>query len=327
MEKWATGLLGIKNAHSSVYPTQDVRIAQTLFGMQVQKDHEETEKRCELSQHREPSYLQATLCLSRILEYNGKKRMALQEIFKARTYLQSLEIRETHPGHWHDELDRFWRLCDDTNSVKETLVACTELSDRFPDRSEYVQRALEWIQRAETLKGSFGVLSTIREVDGRSLLTILLQSQAAHEPDFHQHLCSTLNDAPHLVLKAYTDANSDVQDEQQALQLRHWYGVSLFYQGKTDDSLLQLQSLATDLKRNPNISGPLDQLFAMNAEQLVSVYIELARNNEVPQTSINQYTRDLDSFKGWIDCHRPYQVNFLSLLLGRFYHLTNHHRK
>lgn len=65
----------------------------------------------------------------------------------------------------------------------------------------------------------------------------------------------------------------------------------------------------------------------MNAEQLVSVYIELARNNEVPQTSINQYTRDLDSFKGWIDCHRPYQVNFLSLLLGRFYHLTNHHRK
>lgn len=67
IEDWAKTLLGITDSHMRLYPTVDVRVAQTLVALGADENNEEAENRCELAQHRTPSYFEATLCLYHIL--------------------------------------------------------------------------------------------------------------------------------------------------------------------------------------------------------------------------------------------------------------------
>ena len=99
-EKWAVELLKIQDVRQSLSSTKDIRIAQTLVGLKIQKKHELAEERCAFAQDHDFTSFEATLFLSKIFEENGNKKRALNELSKIRPYIQSLEFKEKHPNRW-----------------------------------------------------------------------------------------------------------------------------------------------------------------------------------------------------------------------------------
>lgn len=321
-ELWAGSLLEISDVQSSQYPTKDVRVAQTLVAME-ESDHAEAENRCELAQHHDSSSFEATLCLSKIFERNGNKKKALQELLKIRSYLQGSEFQEKSPVRWQDELDRFWQLCKETNAVKVALLACKDLSDQpLMDPAEYIDKALVCMREANHLRDAFSVLSTIREMDEQSLLTAALHSTATLDDNFHQHLNLALKDDPNLLLKGYTDAILGSADQKTTPFLRHWYGISLFYQGKTKLALLEWEDTCTELE-NRTEEPEAAAMLTRTAEKLASAYISIAQSHESGKEVADKHVVNLEKWKRWIDDHCPYTVNYLALLLGRLYRVTN----
>jgi hypothetical protein len=153
VETWAVGLLRIQGVRPSLSPTKDIRIAQTLFGLEIQEEHELAEEKCASAQDLGFNFFEATLFLSKIFEENGNQKRALNELSKIRPYIQSLEFKGKYPTRWQDELDRFWRLCIETNSPKHALPACRDLSDQpDSDAAGYIAQAQEWMIRAKDLR-------------------------------------------------------------------------------------------------------------------------------------------------------------------------------
>lgn len=291
--------------------------------MNAEEDHAEAEKRCELAQHHDPFPFEATLCLSKIFECNGNKTKALKELLNIRWHLQGVDFQEKSPVRWRDELDRFWRLCRATNSVKEALLACRILSDQpLLSSAEYIDEALAWIRDTKHLRGAFGVLSTIRETEEQSLLTAILHSAAASDEAFHQHIYLALKDDPSLLLKGYTDAILGSVDPRTTPFLCHWYGISLFYQGEIKKALFEWEDTCSKLKSRTNEPEAVTML-ARTAERLASAYIGAAQNGGKGKKGLARYIANLKTWKNWIDSHGSFIFNYLALLLGRLYYITN----
>lgn len=209
VEKWAAGLLMIQHGYSSRHAGRDVRMAQTLIAISTKNHHALAVSKCQIAQgYSDSSTFEATLYLSKIFENNGDKNRALQELSRIRPYIQSSQFREKYQTRWQEELDRFWRLCNDTDSPREALTACKELSDQSTlDPAEYIEKGLEWMNKTRHLRDAFGVILSMRETDGRSLLTAALQSTASSDnASFHQHLYMAFIKDPKMLLKGYMNA-------------------------------------------------------------------------------------------------------------------------
>lgn len=327
-ETWAVGLLKIQGVRPSLSPTRNIRIAQTLFGLKIQEKHELAEERCASAQDLDFTSFEATLFLSKIFEENGNQKRALNELSKIRPYLQSLEFKEKHPIRWQDELDRFWRLCTETDSPKHALPACRDLSDQpDSDSAEYIAQAQVWMLRAKNLREVYSDLTAIREKDGQSLLTAVLLSPASSDAAFHQHLSLALKQDPGKLLRSYADAIYESTDSEVTPHLHYWYGVSLMYNHKPRDARHAWEGLCRDIGGRAKASPKLALLFAQTAEKLASSYISIAQRHEFNATLHSMQVRDLEQWKDWIDVNLRYSVNYLTLLLGRLYQVTGHLHK
>lgn len=326
-ETWAGSLLGIQDGQSSRCSTKDVRVAQTLVALEAEPGHRTAENRCELAQNHDASSLEATLCLSKIIESNGNYKQALQVYLRILPQIQRTEFRSRFPLRWRDELDKFERLCQCTNSVRIALSACKELSEQPDlDAAEYVEKASALMSKADDLTGTFGVISAIREVDGRSLLTAVLHSRAL-DASFHQHLHLAFQRQHHLLLRSYTDAISGRTDHEMTPYLRYWYGISLFYQGRTTDAVQEWEGLCLDIIRRTEVTSSLAKLFSQTAERVASAYIGIAQGYEEGKTNLPEHFSNLEKWRKWIHEHHRYTVNRLVILLGRLYQVTGQPRK
>jgi hypothetical protein len=327
-ETWAVGLLNIQDVRPSHSATKDIRIAQTLFGLKIQTKHELAEERSSFAQDFESTSFEATLLLSKIFGENGNQERALNELSKIRPHLQSLEFKRKDRTAWQDELDRFWRLCNETLSVKEALIACIDLWDQQEsDSAEYIAQAQEWMLRAKDLRAVFGELTTIRKKDGRSLLTAVLHLSASSDTVFHQHLYLTLKRDTGKLLRSYADAIYDSTDMKIIPHLRYWYGVSLMYTGKPRDARHEWEDLCRNIQIRAKVPREMALLFAQAAEKLVSSYISIAQGHERNAKFHATQVRELEQWNNWIDDNLGYSFNYLTLLLGRLYQVTGHPRK
>jgi hypothetical protein len=309
-------------------PAKDIRIAQTLFGLEVQTKHELAEEKCASAQDLGFNSFEATLFLSKIFEENGNQKRALNELSKVRPYLQSLEFKEKHPTRWQYELDRFWRLCTETNSPQHALPACRDLSDQpYSDSAGYIAQAQQWVLRAKNLREVLNELTAIREKDGRSLLTAILHSPASSDAAFHQHLYLALKQDSGKLLRSYADAIYESTDNEITPHLRYWYGVSLMYTHKPRHARHEWEGLCRDIGGRAKASPKLALLFAQTAEKLASSYISVAQGHELNVGLHSMQVRELEDWGHWIDVNLQYSVNYLTLLLGRLYQVTGHHHK
>lgn len=320
-EDWALRLLGIPTAQSRRNTTHDVRVAETYMDL-GEDGFENAQRRCEYVINREPLDVKASLCLSRVLDRKeNRRRRALEELMKIRHIVQSPAYRADHQEAWDEELERFWTLCDNTNSVKEALTVCSELAEKFPNETFPSEKALGWIMTQTKLDTSFEILSMRRSPEGSSMLAELF-SLNARSDDFHRKFYGAAQDRPDLVFETYKDAMKACKIQIDAAFLRYHYGMALYRSGRRDDALETWKQSVNLFKAD----GTLFESFNRVAERLCSAYFEIVLASKNTASS-GQYIRKLEEHKGHFDEKRSLEVNYLSLLLSRAYHITGKEEK
>ncbi|KAJ8114630.1 hypothetical protein OPT61_g3542 [Boeremia exigua] len=338
-EVWASNLLGKHIDDSSLKSVKDVRLARTLFSNNPKHDRAEAEKLCEIAQHNDSSFFEATLCLSEIFEDSGDKTKALQELIKIGPKLHSSDYMTKSPSRWQSSQDRFWRLCNETNSAKAALSACKVLSEQsLLTEEECRSKTLEWILKTKDLEDSFSALSSNREMDGKSLLTVTLQQEASNTP-FHQHLHLAFESHSNQLLRSYSDAilASTDDDDLATLYLRYWYGVSLFYQERVRDALLKWEDICEVIKKIRKPHKDLGEVFVRTAERLATAYMkdakdyknkrEGSKSHKYDKKTLSKNIDKIASYREWMQAECPHIFDSVALLLGRLYHLTGQPRK
>ncbi|KAF4543424.1 Neutral amino acid permease [Lasiodiplodia theobromae] len=327
-EKWALSLLAIPEAQSRRNTTHDIRLAETFMGSGHKKGFEEAERRCELVKMRDPLDIKAPLCLSHALEKKNRTRQALDELLKIRHNIQSSNFRKSDPDTWQKELERFWLLCDGTNSSKEAFTACSYLSNEFPEETFPLDKAWEWIMKQDQLDASFEILAMKRRPGGDSILSNLFHSKAQSD-DFHGKFVFAAQGHQRLVLETYEDAIKACKSPMDAVLLRYHYGKALYQCAKVEDALKaweeSLDLLQEARASNDNPSTVIRSLSRV-AERLGSAYLEIVLNSKDTQ-SLASYVDKLRQSKTQIDEKHFLEVNYLSLLLARAYYVTGQRQK
>lgn len=255
--------------------------------------------------------------------------MALEQLLRIRSHIQSAEFKERDSVRWETELRRFWDLCEETDSAKEALAACADLSTQFRDNADYIEKAFEWLTKAKYLREAFSELTTTRDVDERSLLSTLFHSRHGSYPSFHRNFHRALQGHPELVQKGYTDSFIGLKDQQMLLGLRHWYGVSLFHHDRRNDAVKEWESVSSELEGlwNDKDIESIVPLFTLNAEQLATAYITMAYDKRPSEEEASLRLGNIEKCKQRMDQRPEYGDNYLVLMLGRLYHVTGHFQK
>lgn len=201
-----------------------------------------------------------------------------------------------------------------------------DLSCQFPDSREYIEKAAEWLLRANHLKGAFGALTAIREADGRSLLTALFSSRDGSTPRLHHRFHLALKNSPELVLKGYTDTFMQESNHQTLLKLRHWYALSLLHQRRKEDAMKEWEAISLELEKQFNGAGSIDRRFIHNSEQLASLYITMIQEETPSRDFAKHCIEKVQRCQELIEQHWPYEDSHLALMLGRLYYVLGHYQ-
>lgn len=316
-------------------PTQDVRLAETFLAL---GHYDKAGTRCEFAQSREHQNIKAILCLSHVRERTNRKKKALEELLEIRYTIQSAKFRFHSPNEWKKELDRFWRLCDETRNAEAAIRACRFLSKEFPEEQIAFDKASEWVDKSGTLSGTIDILSApLRQTSRRcSLLTRLLLSNAK-SPRFHRKFYLELKENQEQLRKGYEEAIAASVDRLEKGYLHYYYGEFLFYQQRsTNVALSEMPTTAADqyeqcimaVETTPRESHNLEtmlRLYSMAAERLALVYVEAVKMGELK--NIHEYIDRLVKHKRWVDKTHPYEVNYVALQLGRLYFVSGNREK
>lgn len=327
-EKWALSLLAIPEAQSRRNTTHEIRLAETFIGSGHEKGLEEAEHRCQFVKMRDPLDIKAPLYLSHTLEKKNHKRQALDELLKIRHNIQSSTFRKSDPETWQKELNRFWLLCDGTNSAKEAFTACSYLSNEFPEATFPLDKAWEWIMKQDQLDASFEILAMKPGPGGESILSNLFHSKAQSD-DFHGKFIMVAQDRQRLVLETYRDAINACKSPIDDVLLRYHYGKALYRYGEVEDALKAWEKsleLLQEAKESKESSSSSFRSLSRVAERLGSVYLEIVLDSKNTR-SIAPYVDKLRLYKTQIDRKGFLKVNYLSLLLARAYYITGRPQK
>ncbi|OJD30802.1 neutral amino acid permease [Diplodia corticola] len=326
-KNWAMKLVGITKRQAHRNPTQDVRLAETYFEL---KHYDKARQRCEFAKMRDPWNLRATLCLSRVMECTDRRKKALEELMKIRHSIQSPKFREQNRQEWQHQLDRLWRLCDETNSAKEAFTVCRYLARTFPNDPTvlFLDKAFEWMEKSKTLTDVIGSLSMpIGMQNNRSLLTLLFLSSPA-SPEFHERFYLALKDSKDKIFRAYEDAITASDDALKTIHLRYYYGLSLLYQQEVTEARDQwemcIASIRTAQKDSPTPES-IFEIFSMVVHGLVLAYIDVLKGDKGKKA--HEYTEKMEKHKSWADRNYPLKANYLALLLAPLYRVSGHHKK
>lgn len=244
------------------------------------------------------------LCVSFSLSWRTtEERKGLRNSFFAyavRSKASSSKKRD--PVRWETELRKFWDFCGEKDSAKEAFVACADLSTQSLDNADYIEKAFEWMTKAKYLREAFSKLTIIRDVDERSLLSTLINSRHGSHSSFH----------------AFT---------VRFRATRSWYGVSLF--DRRIDAVKERESVSSELEGlwNDKDTESIAPLFTLNAEQLATAYITIARDKRTSEGEASLRLGNIEKCKQRMDQRPEYGDNYLALMLGRLYHVMGHFQK
>ncbi|KAL1616881.1 hypothetical protein SLS54_008084 [Diplodia seriata] len=315
-EKWAMSILN----STEVQYQSNLRLAETFIELSDEESSAEAERRCELIKMDNSLDIKARLSLVHVLEIKRKKQ-ALDEVMKIRHNIQRAGFRKADSDTWTKELDRFWKLCDSTNSAKEAFTACRDLAEEFPEEPFPLERARQWIMRETKLDPSFEIISLKRKLGPCSLLAELFYTNAQSE-EFHRKFYVPAKDRQGLVLDTYNEAIRESKSQVDTVFLQYHYGMALYRRGKLHDAIESWEKSIDQFQETKDWNYSDEKIFKsfnMVAETLGSAYLEIVLDHsrsESPEpyiTKLEQYTTQIGNKQKNIG------VNYLALLLARAY--------